>query len=179
MIKPSCGEAWTVKFFPAVYLITQKVPKVRAVTDSTRPSASFQSFQHSVLPQSDLDSLPMPTIATGSCWSHWIAAMANSNSLDLQNYQTFKSGVECHLDVKAYDSFNDFVDKLHLHYKLVVNKLSESFVQCHHTTTPRSHHICICISNWSDFSAAIQALLKANLIGRHTTVCPMSAQLKP
>ena len=41
IIKTSCREAWIVKFFPAIYLITQKVPKLRAVTDTTRPSASY------------------------------------------------------------------------------------------------------------------------------------------
>ena len=41
MMKTSRGEAWVVEFFPAIYPVTQKVPKVKAVTDTTRPSASF------------------------------------------------------------------------------------------------------------------------------------------
>ena len=39
-MKPSRGEAWIIEFFPAIYSITQKVPKVGAVADAARPSAS-------------------------------------------------------------------------------------------------------------------------------------------
>ncbi len=40
-MKSWCGEAWIVEFFPAIYLVTQKVPETRAVTDTTRPTASY------------------------------------------------------------------------------------------------------------------------------------------
>jgi hypothetical protein len=40
MMKPSRREAWVVKFFPAIHLITQEIPELGGLVDTTRPSAS-------------------------------------------------------------------------------------------------------------------------------------------
>lgn len=40
MMEPSGGKSRMVKFFPAIYLLAQEVPKLRAVPDTPRPAAS-------------------------------------------------------------------------------------------------------------------------------------------
>ena len=97
-MKSSCREAWIVELFPAIYLVTQEVPKVGAVTDTTRPTASCPNVSVLCLAEIGLGLLPMPTIATASCWPRWKGAIVGSSNSKLRDCQMFSGDVENRLE---------------------------------------------------------------------------------
>ena len=78
-METSGREAWIVEFFPAICLTPQEFPELRGVTNTARPSATY-TIDLAVSIHLYLDYLPMPTIATGSCWSRWRGAMATKST---------------------------------------------------------------------------------------------------
>lgn len=113
MMKTSCGEVWTVKFFPAVYLIAQKVPELRAITDTTWPSASCSIISTLFLAVTRIELL---THAHDRHRLMLVPLKRSHDELELTRltpvFQMFNSSVDNCSDVallRACDSFNDFV----------------------------------------------------------------------
>lgn len=99
MMKSCGGEAWIVEFFPAIYLVTQKVPETRAVTDTTRPTASFWNLS---VPRLAPSSIELLTHAYNS--NRLMLFVLGRSHDDLErfgdtNLSDVGSDVECRLNV--------------------------------------------------------------------------------